>query len=66
MACGVLWIWVSRKYQHFAVLPLAMLAVPAIFFTILAASGESLQVRCGTTRVWREEERVELLEHGSP
>eukprot|EP00904_Undaria_pinnatifida_P013030 jgi/Undpi1/8858/HiC_scaffold_25.g11320.m1 len=43
VACGVLWSWVSRKYQHFAILPLTMLAVPAVFFIILGASGENMQ-----------------------
>ncbi|CAN0389923.1 unnamed protein product, partial [Laminaria digitata] len=32
---------VSRKYQHFAILPLTMLAVPAVFFIVLGASGSS-------------------------
>lgn len=44
VVCGVLWSWVSRKYQHFAVLPMTMLAVPAVFFIGLALSGEDIQV----------------------
>ena len=50
VACGVLWSWVSRKYQHFAILPLTMLAVPAIFFIVLGASGENMQARCSSAR----------------
>lgn len=44
VACGVLWSWVSRRYQHFAVLPLTMLAVPAIFFIVLGMSGANMEV----------------------
>ncbi|CAM9881498.1 unnamed protein product, partial [Ectocarpus fasciculatus] len=43
LVIGVLWSWVSRRYQHFAVLPLTMLAVPAVFYIALALSGESMQ-----------------------
>ncbi|CAM9877180.1 unnamed protein product [Ectocarpus sp. 12 AP-2014] len=43
LVIGVLWSWVSRRYQHFAVLPLTMLAVPAVFYIALTLSGESMQ-----------------------
>ncbi|CAM9273480.1 unnamed protein product, partial [Hapterophycus canaliculatus] len=43
LVIGVLWSWVSRRYQHFAVLPLTMLAVPALFFVSLSFSGRSIQ-----------------------
>lgn len=49
VACGVLWSWVSRKYQHFAVLPLTMLAVPAVFFIGLGMSGYDIQARVSDT-----------------
>lgn len=45
LVIGVLWSWVSRRYQHFSVLPMSMLAVPAIFFVVLSLSGQSMQVR---------------------
>lgn len=51
LACGVLWSWVSRTYNHFAVLPLSMVAVPALFFVALWASGQSMQVRHIPTRI---------------
>lgn len=44
---GVLWSWVSRRYQHFSVLPISMLAVPAVFFVLLWLSGQSMQVIVG-------------------
>lgn len=44
LVIGVLWSWVSRRYQHFAVLPITMLAVPVLFFVALSLSGQSMQV----------------------
>lgn len=44
LVIGVLWSWVSRRYQHFSVLPITMLVVPVLFFVALAVSGESMQV----------------------
>lgn len=35
----------GRRYQHFAVLPLTMLAVPIVFFVGLGMSGRDMQVR---------------------
>ncbi|CAM9434688.1 unnamed protein product, partial [Sphacelaria rigidula] len=43
VAFGVLWSWVGRRYQHFAVLPLTMLAVPIVFFVGLGMSGRDMQ-----------------------
>eukprot|EP00752_Nemacystus_decipiens_P005603 g5071.t1 len=43
LVIGVLWSWVSRRYQHFSVLPISMLAVPALFFVVLWLSGQSMQ-----------------------
>lgn len=44
LVIGVLWSWVSRRYQHFSVLPISMLAVPTVFFVLLWLSGQSMQV----------------------
>lgn len=45
VACGVAWSWISRRYQHFLVLPLSMLAVPLLFFIALGMSGGNIQAR---------------------
>ena len=40
---GVVLLLVTRKYTHFAILPAMLLAIPAIFFVVLAATGTSLE-----------------------
>eukprot|EP00051_Salpingoeca_urceolata_P019365 m.281611 g.281611 ORF g.281611 m.281611 type:complete len:1038 (-) comp19404_c0_seq9:16-3129(-) len=39
---GLLLVVVSRKFKHFAVLPVTLLAIPAGFYIVLAASGTSM------------------------
>jgi SulP family sulfate permease len=40
---GALFCWVARRFEHFAVLPGTMLAVPLLFYIGLGMSGHDLQ-----------------------
>jgi MFS superfamily sulfate permease-like transporter/CRP-like cAMP-binding protein len=41
--CGLLMLFVSRKVAHFAALPALMVAIPTVFYIVLAATGTTLE-----------------------
>ncbi|CAM9928961.1 unnamed protein product, partial [Choristocarpus tenellus] len=42
---GLLLSWVSRRFEHYSVLPICMLVVPALFYLGLVVFGISMQAR---------------------